>query len=86
MRVFVTLYLHKSTAMFQIVVTIILLLMLLYVLLGVVFSFFFLTRGLQKIDEDVPGSSWGFRLIIIPGCILLWPLLLNKWRKAAKAV
>jgi hypothetical protein len=46
--------------------------------------FFFIARGLQKIDEDVPGSSWGFRVIIIPGCILLWPPLLNKWRYSTK--
>ncbi|MBD0298058.1 MAG: hypothetical protein ICV84_23160 [Flavisolibacter sp.] len=46
--------------------------------------FFFLARGLQKIDEDVPGSSWGFRIIIIPGCILLWPVLLRKWIRIAK--
>jgi hypothetical protein len=46
--------------------------------------FFFITRGLQKVDEDVPGSSWGFKAIIIPGCILLWIVLLTKWRHATK--
>lgn len=51
----------------------------LYLFIGVLFTPFFLTQGIKKVDEDVPGSSWGFYMIIIPGCILLWPVLLKKW-------
>jgi len=53
-----------------------------YLFAGIVFTIFFQAKGLSKIDEGVHGSSWGFRIIIIPGCIVFWPLLLKKWVKA----
>jgi hypothetical protein len=52
-----------------------------YLLSGVLFAIFFLRRGMQKIDAAVHGSSWGFRFIILPGIIVFWPVLLNKWLK-----
>ena len=70
--------------MLQLIVTIILIVLAVYLICGVVFTFFFIARGLEKIDEDAPGSSWGFRLIIIPGCIVFWVVLLNKWLKASQ--
>jgi len=53
-----------------------------YLFAGIVFTIFFQAKGLSKIDEGVHGSSWGFRIIIIPGCIIFWPVLLEKWIKA----
>lgn len=55
-----------------------------YLVAGVVFTIFFQAKGLSKIDEGVHGSSWGFRFIIIPGCIVFWVVLLRKWIKAKK--
>ena len=52
-----------------------------YLAVGVVFTIFFQLKGLSKIDEGVHGSSWGFRIIIIPGCIVFWIVLLRKWMK-----
>jgi hypothetical protein len=62
-----------------ILVSIILVVAALYFLLGVLFAFFFLAKGIQKTDAAVTGSSRGFRFIILPGIIVLWPVLLNKW-------
>ena len=45
---------------------------------GVLFAIFFLTKGLEKTDTAAHGSGLGFRLIILPGTIVLWPVLLNK--------
>ena len=61
-----------------------LILLAVFLVCGVLFTFFFIARGLEKIDEEAASSTWGFRMIIIPGCILLWPLLLRKWIKAVK--
>ncbi len=61
------------------IVTIILIILAVFLLAGILFVFFFLARGLQKIDEGVHGSSIGFRIIIIPGCIVFWPVLLRRW-------
>jgi hypothetical protein len=35
-----------------------------------------------KIDEGAVGSTWGFRVIIIPGVMMFWPLLWRKWMNA----
>jgi hypothetical protein len=50
-----------------------------YVVAGIIFTIFFQIKGLSKIDEGVHGSTIGFRIIIIPGCIVFWPVLLRKW-------
>jgi TM2 domain-containing membrane protein YozV len=55
-----------------------------YLATGLLFALFFLTKGVNKIDTGAIGSGWGFRIIILPGTIVLWPLLLNKWIKTKK--
>ena len=55
-----------------------------YLCYGIVFSIAFLVKGISRIDETTHGSTWGFKIIIIPGAIALWPLLLQKWIKAKK--
>jgi hypothetical protein len=56
-----------------------------YLTLGLVFAVAFVTRGVQAIDPMAGGASWGFRLIIVPGTALLWPLLLLRWAAGASA-
>jgi hypothetical protein len=63
---------------------IILIIVALYLLLGVVFVIPFLTKGLTKVDEGAHGGTIGFKIIIIPGVIVFWPVLLNKWMKASR--
>lgn len=54
---------------------------MIYLLIGVVFVIPFLLRGLTKVDETAHGGTIGFKIIIIPGVIVFWPLLLKKWMK-----
>lgn len=68
------------------IVTIPLLAGLIYLVLGALFTIPFLLRGIFAIDHRVKGSSWGFYIIIIPGVILLWPVLLTKWIGRAKKI
>lgn len=56
----------------------------LYLLFGILFSIFFLMKGIQKIDEGAADTNRWFRAIILPGVIIFWPTLLNKWLKANK--
>jgi uncharacterized membrane protein YphA (DoxX/SURF4 family) len=56
----------------------------LYLIAGVLFAVLFLTKGIQKVDSTATGSTIGFRLIILPGTIIFWPVLLHKWRTAKK--
>jgi len=65
-------------------IEIILILVLVYLLLGVLFVLPFLLKGLTKVDTGAHGGSIGFKLIIIPGVIVFWPVLLRKWIKAGK--
>jgi hypothetical protein len=59
----------------------ILILVIVYLVAGVLFVIPFLVKGLIKVDESAHGGSLGFKLIIIPGVIVFWPVLLNKWKK-----
>ncbi|MBL7737913.1 MAG: hypothetical protein JNK14_01755 [Chitinophagaceae bacterium] len=68
----------------MIFVTIILIIVALYLLAGLVFAIPFMIKGVTVIDEGAHGSSWGFRIIIIPGVMVFWPFLLNKWLYASK--
>jgi hypothetical protein len=64
------------------VVQIILILVLIYLVLGVLFVIPFLVKGISKVDEGAHGGTVGFKIIIIPGVIVFWPVLLKKWMKA----
>lgn len=46
-----------------------------YVLVGLIFAAHFLTRSIARYDSVANGSPMRFRLIILPGCVGLWPVL-----------
>jgi len=68
----------------MILVYIMLIIVAVYLFAGLIFAIPFIIRGVTKIDEGAQGSKWGFRIIIIPGTMVFWPLLLKKWLKASK--
>ena len=51
----------------------------LYASAGLFFSVPFVTFGITRIDPLGAGSPWTFRLLIVPGVVLFWPLLLVRW-------
>lgn len=51
----------------------------LYVSLGVSFAIAFVTIGVSGVDSQAIGSSLGFRILIFPGSVAFWPLLLRRW-------
>ena len=50
-----------------------------YAAIGLLFAFPFVFRGVNRIDPVAEGGSWGFRLIILPGVVAFWPMLLRRW-------
>jgi len=50
-----------------------------YTALGVAFALAFVTVGVKRIDAQAVGSNVGFRLLIFPGSVAFWPLLLRRW-------
>lgn len=51
-----------------------------YLALGLIFAFPFAFRGASAIDSSAKGTGWGFKLLLIPGSVALWPFLLKRWR------
>lgn len=50
-----------------------------YLLCGLVFAVPFVVVGVKRIDPHALHGNWGFRLLIFPGAMALWPLLLRRW-------
>ena len=48
---------------------------------GLAFAIPFVFTGVKRIDPHAAHGSWGFRLLIIPGTLVFWPLLLRRWMK-----
>jgi hypothetical protein len=51
----------------------------LYAAIGIVFAMAFVAAGAGALDPAAKNSSWGFRLMIFPGAVALWPLLAQRW-------
>jgi hypothetical protein len=65
--------------MYERVANLLVLGLLSYAGLGFLFALAFVTLGVQRLDAEARGTGVGFRLIIIPGTIAFWPLLLRRW-------
>lgn len=50
-----------------------------YIYTGMVFALAFVLFGASRIDHGAKGAGAGFRAIIFPGAVALWPLLLVRW-------
>jgi hypothetical protein len=51
-----------------------------YAAFGVVFALAFVTVGVKSVDPGAKNGSWGFRLLILPGVAMFWPVLLYRWK------
>ena len=49
-----------------------------YLICGLAFAVPFAFFGVGKIDPHAAHGTWGFRLLIVPGTILLWPILAQR--------
>lgn len=59
-------------------------LLVIYVLFGLGFALWFLTRGVARLDPAAGGTGVVLRLLLVPGTVALWPLLLIRWRQHAQ--
>jgi len=51
----------------------------LYLAAGLLFGIPFVARGVKRMDPAAAHAPLRFRLLILPGCAALWPVLLIKW-------
>jgi hypothetical protein len=49
-----------------------------HLVLGAFFASWFCLRGARRIDPHAGTGSWGFRVLIFPGAMALWPLLFSR--------
>lgn len=56
-----------------------------YALIGVIFAVAFVWRGLGRIDPVAAEGTWGFKAMVFPGCVALWPLLAARWLRGVEA-
>lgn len=56
-----------------------------YGAVGVAVGAAFLLFGMDRIDESARGV-YAFRPLLIPGLVLLWPLVLVRWRTMERQV
>ena len=53
----------------------------LYLLIGLAVGIPFVIKGAARIDPTAgEGATWGFKLLILPGVCVFWPVLLRRWR------
>lgn len=55
----------------------------LYLLIGAVLAVPFLSIGINRIDENARGA-WVFRAMMLPGVMLIWPLVAFRWLQAER--
>ena len=56
-----------------------------YLLIGLIFSVFFLIKGLTQLDAATEGSGLFFKMLIFPGLLVFWPIIALKWKKAIQS-
>lgn len=61
---------------------IILALAAIYLGCGLLLGLPFVLWGVGRVDASSAGARLGFRLIILPGAIALWPWILSRWLRA----
>lgn len=54
-----------------------------YLAAGVLIGVWFVARVVDRIDPAAKSATWAFRLIILPGCVALWPVLL-RWTSRSR--
>jgi hypothetical protein len=63
---------------------IILLIAAIYLVIGIFFAIPFVLKWVEQIDTSAVQSHWTFRLLIIPGVIVFWPVLFRRLIKLKK--
>jgi hypothetical protein len=50
-----------------------------YAAVGITFGIAFVSFGIARVDSLAKNASVGFRLIVLPGAVTLWPFVLIRW-------
>jgi len=64
--------------MIEMISTLLVALVGIYVLIGILVALPFVLRGAGRLDPAAAQGSAGFRILILPGAIALWPSLVKR--------
>jgi len=53
-----------------------------YLIVGFIIGLWFIFKGVQKVDHGMKEVKWILRLMILPGTMILWPVMLQKYFKS----
>lgn len=53
-------------------------LFLAYLLAGLLFGCWFVFKGVNKVDPGMEGAPWTLRVLLLPGSMAIWPVLIKK--------
>lgn len=70
--------------MIETVVSVLLIAIGIYLLIGIVFYFPFISKGVHTFDDGVRSAPVFMKILIFPGTVALWPILLKKWMKGGR--
>ena len=56
-----------------------------YIATGMVFGIPFLAFGIHRIDPAARGTGLGFRALVFPGVVALWPVVAMRWARSLGA-
>ena len=56
----------------------------LYFAVGLLFAIAFILKGLGKVDIAASDTGIVFKLLIVPGLMVLWPFFIYKWIKSTQ--
>lgn len=56
-----------------------------YIFAGLIFTIPFLLFGIQRVDPEATGWNIGFRIVIIPGLCVFWPLFAVRWVRGKRS-
>ena len=51
-----------------------------YLGIGILFALLYLVFAVGRVSPNARGSSPLFRLLVLPGTVVLWPLVIRIWR------
>ena len=55
-----------------------------YLVIGFLYYVAFIFKWAAQLDENAKGASVGFKLLLLPGTLVLWPVLFLKWKNRNK--
>ena len=60
------------------IVSIVLAVVGIYMLIGLIFGIYFAFTQVGKVDPVAKAGTWGFRILIIPGMTIFWPIFAKR--------